>query len=231
MSEEFRRVLEEDEPQQKGAGIERLRAAWSGGSGSRCSLRAAVVGGDHASSSLPPDLYRSTATVLVERQQVPEAFVRPTVTSELETRLNTISQEILSRSRLEGVCPLRSLPGPARARIQRGGRRAHAQGHPPGAEDHREQGQPAEPTTAFALSYQGRDPRTVALVTNTLASFYIEENLKLRERQAAGTADFLKAQTRPRPEATGRAGGSGSASSGSVTSASCPSRCRRTWPP
>src|SRR5438034_7978020 len=45
--------------------------------------------------------YRSTALVLVDRQQVPETFVHPTVTSELETRLHTISQEILSRSRLE----------------------------------------------------------------------------------------------------------------------------------
>ena len=34
----------------------------------------------------------------------------------------------------------------------------------------------------------------MALVTNTLASFYIEENLKARERQASGTTEFLKAQ-------------------------------------
>jgi polysaccharide chain length determinant protein (PEP-CTERM system associated) len=34
----------------------------------------------------------------------------------------------------------------------------------------------------------------VARVTNTLASFFIEENLKVRERQAAGTAEFLKVQ-------------------------------------
>src|SRR5262249_58115492 len=46
----------------------------------------------------------------------------------------------------------------------------------------------------FALSYRGRDPQTVALVTNTLASFYIEENLKARERQASGTTEFLKSQ-------------------------------------
>ena len=49
-------------------------------------------------------------------------------------------------------------------------------------------------TIAFALSYRGRDPQTVALVTNTIASFYIEENLKARERQASGTTEFLKAQ-------------------------------------
>src|SRR6266850_1509398 len=50
-----------------------------------------------------PNLYQSTATVLVDRQQVPEAFVRSTVTSELETRLRSISQEILSRGRLDSV--------------------------------------------------------------------------------------------------------------------------------
>src|SRR3989442_15143878 len=49
-------------------------------------------------------------------------------------------------------------------------------------------------TVAFTISYQGSDPATVALVTNTLASFYIEENLKARERQATGTAEFLKVQ-------------------------------------
>src|SRR5215470_4215352 len=50
-----------------------------------------------------PNVYRSSATVLVDRQQVPESFVRSTVTSALETRLQTINQEILSRSRLESM--------------------------------------------------------------------------------------------------------------------------------
>src|SRR6266850_8260871 len=50
-----------------------------------------------------PNIYRSTATVLVDRQQVPEAFVKSTVTSAVETRLQTISQEVLSRSRLEAL--------------------------------------------------------------------------------------------------------------------------------
>src|SRR2546425_5052157 len=50
-----------------------------------------------------PDVYRSTATVVIERQQVPEAFVQPTVTGEVETRLQTMSREILSRSRLAAL--------------------------------------------------------------------------------------------------------------------------------
>src|SRR5437773_10967540 len=50
-----------------------------------------------------PNIYRSTARILVERQHVPEAFVRPTVTGEVETRLQTITQQIFSRCSQEGL--------------------------------------------------------------------------------------------------------------------------------
>src|SRR5882762_10282333 len=98
MTADRRSLMEGEEPAlQKGAGIEQLRAAWS-----RRKWLAILVFALPATIAVSviaalPALYRATATVLVERQQVPEAFVRPTVTSELETRLNTISQEILSR--------------------------------------------------------------------------------------------------------------------------------------
>src|SRR5207245_11329516 len=51
-----------------------------------------------------------------------------------------------------------------------------------------------EATVAFTISYQGREPTTVALVANTLASFYNQANMKARERQASSTAAVLKAQ-------------------------------------
>lgn len=141
-----------------------------------------------------PNVYRSTATVLVDRQQVPEAFVRSTVTSALETRLHTISQEILSRSRLEVLVnrfglysnlkqplSLDEIIARVRGDIKLELKSADVKGQ-------------REATIAFTISYQGSDPRTVAAVTNTLAGFYIEENLKARERQAVGTAEFLKVQ-------------------------------------
>jgi uncharacterized protein involved in exopolysaccharide biosynthesis len=37
-----------------------------------------------------PDLFSSTATVLVEQQQIPEGFVKSSVTGEADTRLNMI---------------------------------------------------------------------------------------------------------------------------------------------
>ena len=194
MRDDLKRLVEDDEPQ-KGVGVERLRAAW--GRRKWLAVLAFVVPFVPAITltfSLPA-FYRSTALVLVDRQQVPEAFVRPTVTSELETRLQTISQEILGRSRLEALITRLGLyPG-----LLQEGRNEEV------VEQMRKDiklelkttditGQGRSATTAFALSYRGLDPQTVALVTNTLASFYIEENLKNRERQSTGTAEFLKVQ-------------------------------------
>jgi uncharacterized protein involved in exopolysaccharide biosynthesis len=47
---------------------------------------------------------------------------------------------------------------------------------------------------AFRLSYQGRDPRIVADVTNRLAGLYVTENIRARESQAEGTVQFLGQQ-------------------------------------
>jgi polysaccharide chain length determinant protein (PEP-CTERM system associated) len=49
-------------------------------------------------------------------------------------------------------------------------------------------------TFGFKVSYRGRDPETVALVANTLASQYVDENLKMRNRQATETTTLLKKQ-------------------------------------
>jgi polysaccharide chain length determinant protein (PEP-CTERM system associated) len=176
-----------------GAAVDRLRGAWDrrkwiGIIAFVFPLTATVTG-----IIALPDLYQATALVLVERQQVPEAFVRPTVTSELEIRLQTISQEILSRSRLESLVSRFSLYPDLRDRasseeaVDRMRRDIQLDLK---ATDAKRGGA----TTAFALSYSGADPQTAALITNTLASFYIEENLRARERQATGTAEFLKVQ-------------------------------------
>ncbi len=141
-----------------------------------------------------PNIYRSTATVLVDRQQVPEAFVRSTVTSALETRLHTISQEILSRSRLEALINRFGLYSDLKQRVSPEEVIARVRGDIKLELKSAKVTDQREATIAFALSYQGSDPGTVSAVTNTLAGFYIEENFKARERQAIGTAEFLKVQ-------------------------------------
>jgi succinoglycan biosynthesis transport protein ExoP len=141
-----------------------------------------------------PDIYGSTATVLIEGQQLPEAFVRSTVTSAVETRLQTITQEILSRSRLESLINRFGLYIELRGKSALEGvierMRRDIQIDLKGVKQI-EQGRA---TVAFSIGYRGSDPQTVAQVANSLASFYIEENLKARERQAVGTTEFLLVQ-------------------------------------
>jgi len=48
--------------------------------------------------------------------------------------------------------------------------------------------------SAFTITYEGRDPKPVAQVTDQLAGSFIEWNLKSREQVAVGTTEFLQSQ-------------------------------------
>jgi polysaccharide chain length determinant protein (PEP-CTERM system associated) len=130
-----------------------------------------------------PKMYRATTLVLVTRQKVPETFVRPTVTSRIQDRLQSIGQEIMSRTRLEQVISEFKLYSEETKSLSREEiielMRKNIQVELKGKEGF------------FTISYIGKDPKTVTMVTNKIASLFIEENLKLREQQAQGTSDFL----------------------------------------
>ncbi|HZE89728.1 MAG TPA: hypothetical protein VE404_09275, partial [Verrucomicrobiae bacterium] len=144
-----------------------------------------------------PDIYRSTATVLVRREHVAETIVKPSVTGELEARLRTIGQEILSRARLLDLIdryrlfPQSKVASAPEALVERMRREIHLETR------EADPGAARGETIAFAISFQGTDPAKVADVTNALASFYVEENMKAREGQTAGTAEFLRTQLEP----------------------------------
>jgi polysaccharide chain length determinant protein (PEP-CTERM system associated) len=141
-----------------------------------------------------PNLYRASATVLVERPQISEAFVRQSVTAELETRIQTIHRQVMSRARLTdvinrlGLYPNLRGVVPMDALVER--LRLEAQLRMQGVE----QSTGRTETIAFTLSFTGRDPELVARVVNTLAAYYVEGNTASRERQATETAEFLKAR-------------------------------------
>jgi polysaccharide biosynthesis transport protein len=141
-----------------------------------------------------PAIYQTTGTILVERQQVPEDFVRSTVTTEVDRRLYTITQTILSRSRLVGLIEKHGLYTDLRARWPID--LVVEQMRKDITVDLRRDSQPGRETTttAFAVSYRGRDPRKVAFVTNDLLAMYIDEDLRMREEQAQSTAEFLSTQ-------------------------------------
>jgi len=145
-----------------------------------------------------PGLWTGRAVILVDRQQIPEAYVKPTVTGDLETQLITLSQEILSRPRLAKIIDEMNLYPSMRGSASmdeivermRKDIRIEVQGEG----DRRGRPRPDARMVAFSVAYSTTDPRTAMAVTNRLADLYVEENLKFRERQAVGTSQFLESQ-------------------------------------
>ncbi|MCF8075838.1 MAG: protein GumC [Desulfotignum sp.] len=133
-----------------------------------------------------PKTYQASTLILVQQQSVPSEYVRSVVTSSINQRISTISQQILSRSNLEKIIGQFNLYADKpdmyledkiedmRQRVQvkieqaRGG------------------------TEAFSIRFSGRDPHRVMQIANTLASYFMDENLKVREAQAVGTSEFLE---------------------------------------
>jgi polysaccharide biosynthesis transport protein len=142
-----------------------------------------------------PNLYEAKATVLVERQHMPESLVKATVSNDLEMRLHAIHEEVLSRARLEELITHFNLYPSLRK-----------DGTPKAAVDRLRQdiklekktertASSSQPTTvAFQVSYRDPAPQKAAEVTNALARFYVVTNAKKRERQANATASFLKVE-------------------------------------
>ncbi len=54
-------------------------------------------------TSLLPNVYRATTTILVDPQKIPERYVTSTVTTDPNARMNTLTQQVLSASRLQEI--------------------------------------------------------------------------------------------------------------------------------
>lgn len=132
-----------------------------------------------------PDQFQSETLILVVPQRVPESYVRATVSTRIADRLQSINQQIMSRTRLEPVIrefnlyPRLVQTGMMEDVVARMRRDIVAQ---PVRGD------------AFRISYRSDNPRTAMRVTERLASLYIDENLRDREVLADGTNQFLESQ-------------------------------------
>jgi len=132
-----------------------------------------------------PNQYRSETLILVIPQRIPDSYVRSTVTMRIEERLRSLSQEIFSRTRLETVIsefdlypelratrPMESVVEHMRTKIQ--------------VDTVRDD--------AFKITYTAGAPRTAMIVTDRLASMFIDENTKDRSVGAENINQFLESQ-------------------------------------
>jgi polysaccharide chain length determinant protein (PEP-CTERM system associated) len=150
-----------------------------------------IMAGTLIVTQLQPDLYRSSALLLIVPQRIPENLVRSTVTTRLDERLSAISQEILSRTRLENIVQEFDLyPNERRRMIMEdvieNMRSKDIIFSPP-----RSRGGDAG---SFTISFEYTNPRTAMLVTERLASLFIRENIENRAVLADQTDQFLQSQ-------------------------------------
>jgi protein tyrosine kinase modulator len=169
----------------------------------------------YGTSLLLLNRYTSRSLVLVERQQVPDNFVQPVVTTDLDQRLATLEEQILSRTRLR---PLINTFGLFKDReyfdlkrlkpvVQLLGR-IMAQGSEASDEWRIEQTRAAigvKPVQSiiqdpkgglpgFYISFTYSNPQTAQQVCDRITSMFIDEDIRFREQAAQGTTDFLDNQ-------------------------------------
>ncbi|BCS97107.1 chain-length determining protein [Desulfoluna limicola] len=133
--------------------------------------------------------YESRTVILVQPQKLPTDVVRNIVAEDINTRVSTLSQRIQSRTNLEKIIKefdlfadgnsgdmyMEDKVDVLRKRISvkmTNGRNRNAD--------------------SFAVTYRGTDPFRVMKITQSLATYIIDENLKLRETQVLGTNSFLE---------------------------------------
>ena len=144
-------------------------------------------------SWLVPSTYQSEALILVEQQKVPDQYVTPNVTSNLQGRLQSMSQQILSRTRLQATID-----------------RFHLYPQPHGLNGLLKSGDPVErmrddikielveapghpgELTAFKMRYSAGSPEIAREINSELTTLFIDENLKAQTQLSENTTAFLE---------------------------------------
>jgi succinoglycan biosynthesis transport protein ExoP len=140
---------------------------------------------------LLPPVYRAEAVVLVDSQKIPESLVSPTVSGDVPDRLALITQNIMTSVRLLEIVKAFHLYQDERRHLTQ--EELLDKMRQDISVDF-EKSWTGDRMHAFRLGYEGRDPETVAKVTNRLAGLYVAENVRAREDQAQGTVDFFRRQ-------------------------------------
>ena len=143
-----------------------------------------------AASWVLPSSYRSGTLILVEQPSMPKDYVTPNVTDNLQERLQSITQQILSRTNLLHIIDEFNLysrghtPQNPEAKVERMRKDIEIEL----VRDARNQ------VTAFNVHYSSSDPYTAQQVTSELTNLFINQNIEVRQQQSEGTTKFLEDQ-------------------------------------
>jgi len=139
-----------------------------------------------------PATYKSDALILIDQQKVTAELVPPNVSVSLQDRLETMTQQILSRTRLQAIIDkyhlypqhgsLLAMFGPSDPVDQM---RKDITIEPVQVPGHTDE------LTAFKIYYTGPTPELAQRVNSELTSAFIDENMKSQQVLSQSTTAFF----------------------------------------
>jgi uncharacterized protein involved in exopolysaccharide biosynthesis len=143
-----------------------------------------------------PSMYRSSATILVQEQEVPPDLVRSTITSFADERIQVISHQVMTRTVLLKLVEKYGLYARYRDRLTDeeilDRMRKDIKLTTVNADiSDRSSGRRVNATIAFKISFDAPNPDRAQAVVNELVELYLDENVKARQQSVAETNAFL----------------------------------------
>jgi len=145
---------------------------------------------------LLPPVYRSSATILIEEQEIPSELVRSTITSYADQRVQVISQQVMTRANMMQIIEKYNLYPRQRQRqtteevLDR--MRKDIKFNMVSADViDRRSGQKTMAAIAFTLAFDGETAAGAQKVASELTTLYLNENLKSRQQKSSETSTFL----------------------------------------
>jgi polysaccharide chain length determinant protein (PEP-CTERM system associated) len=141
-----------------------------------------------------PKKYTSETLVLVDQPTVPTEFVKPVVTDDLNRRLASMQEQILSRTRLEPIIEKFGLYAKERKRHSvddlveklRTAVVVKPMDSMPGTQNHSLPG--------FYVDVTFDNPQAAQQICTEITSMFMQQNTREREQQAVSTTSFLSGQ-------------------------------------
>lgn len=142
---------------------------------------------------LPP-VFRSSATILIEDQQIPQSMVETTITDFADKRIQLIKQRVMTRDRILSIIQKHKVyleerkklvPSELVTRFQEDALISMI------SADVRGQHGGGKATIAFSISFSDKNPVLAQAVANELVSLFLNENTRVRSQRAAKTTNFL----------------------------------------
>jgi uncharacterized protein involved in exopolysaccharide biosynthesis len=148
-----------------------------------------------------PSVFRSSATILIEEQEIPSELVRSTVTTFADQRIQIISQRIMSRANLMEIIKkynlyAEELKSKTEERILEKMRKSIKVETVSADVIDPRNGVPTKATIAFVLAFDNTSSGVAQKVANELVSLFLKENIKSRTESADNAAIFLTEEKR-----------------------------------